>query len=331
MIKMNYYNLNGIKGNEPGAGHVVSEWSDQFSITDGDNTTEIDFKLIDLTHCVASRLFGTVQNFYAILPGISMVYPYAGVDAEIKVSKNQFEKFVNSVKSDESHKVLFYYDLQNLVGSLQNLVQESRFLFCDFYKTLNHNSYMLTDRPMQPDILMFASGQLVTGLFSKVNHLFINLSSQLDFITKIAFEMENLPVTFTEYPKLKSNGILYSDYKKIKSLPFDGTLFEANVEIKLINSLRNEIIHNASFENNPKVYQVFRENRMIEKYILVPDHTNGVFETFKNRKRFFHNEIKLNEILPAVVANFWKKMENTVDKIGNANPDKRTNGDVRSV
>ena len=310
-----YYNINGILTTEEKDGSVVCEWNNNFSIKSNDNTTEIDFKLISLTYKVADKIFGSIQNLYSILPYKSTVFSYAGVDAEIKISKQEFEKWILSQKSEETHKILFYYDFQNLVGSLQNLVQESRFLLCDFYKTLNENSFMLVEKPMQSDILMFASGQLVTNIFSKINHLFINLASQLDFITKIALELENLPTDFSDYPKLKSNGILYGDIKKIKSINFENTLFEKTDDLKLIISLRNEIIHNASFENIPKVYQVFKDNVMLEKFIFIPDTTNGIFDTFKNRNRFFNNEIKLNEILPTLVTDFWKKMEITIDNL----------------
>lgn len=310
-----HYNINGISTDKETDTSIVFEWSNHFSIKANDNTTEIDFKLISLNHKVADKLFGSVQNLYGILPFIPTAYSYAGVDAEIKVSKQEFEKWVISQNSEEAHKILFYYDFQNLVGSLQNLVQESRFLFCDFFKTLNNNSFMLIDKPLQPDILMFASGQLVTNIFSTINHLFINLASQLDFITKIYVELESLPSDFKEYPKLKSNRILYGDSKKIKAITLNNTLFDRTDDLKLILSLRNEIVHNASFENIPKVYQVFKDNVMIEKFIYIPDTTNGNFDTFKNRKRFFNNEVKLNEKLPELVTDFWKKMETTIDKL----------------
>jgi len=174
---------------------------------------------------------------------------------------------------------------------------------------------MLSDKPMKPDIFMFASGQLVTNIFSTINHLFINLSSQLDFITKIAVELENLPIDFTDYPKLKSKGVLYGDLKKIKTVNCENTLFDKTDDLKLILSLRNEIVHNASFENIPKVYQVFKDNEIIEKFIYIPDMTNGNFDTFKNRNRFFNNEIKLNEELPKLISDFWRKLEMTIDKL----------------
>ncbi|MBA4057604.1 MAG: hypothetical protein C0490_23015, partial [Marivirga sp.] len=209
---MNYYNLNGIQSPNPATNLIVTDWQGGFVMNNNDNTPEIDSKLIEIGHRAAAKLFGSIQNFNNLLPTLSMAYPYGGVDAEVKVSKNEFEKWVNSVRSPENHKILFYYDVQNLIGSLQNLVQESRHLFCEFYKILNRNSFMLIDRPMQPDIVMFASGQIVSGIFSEINHLFINLASQLDFVTKIAFELEHLPQNFDEYPKLRSRGILFGDF-----------------------------------------------------------------------------------------------------------------------
>jgi len=310
-----YYNINGILTDQPTERTIVIEWSNQFSINSNDRTSEIDFKLVALTDKIADKIFGSIQNLYAILPFKSTMYSYAGVDAELKISKQEFESWVNSQKSEETHKLLFYYDFQNLVGALQNLVQESKFLFCDFYKTLNENSFMLTNNPFRHNIVMFASGQLVVNIYSKINHLFINIASQLDFITKISIELESLPTDFKEYPKLKSNGVLYGDMKKIKTIIFDNTLFDRTDDLKLIISLRNEIIHNASFENTPKVYQVFKDNEMIEKFILIPDSTNGIFDTFKNRNRFFNNEIKLNEILPDLMTGFWNKLEKTIDKL----------------
>lgn len=308
-----HYNINGISTTNPTSDSVVYEWSNNFSILSNDNTGEIDIKLITLNHKVARKLFGSLQNLHS-LP-MNIAHSYGGMDGEIKVSKQEFEKWVISQKSEQTHKILFYYDFQNLVGSLQNLVQESRFLFCDFYKTLNENSFMLLEKPLQPNILMFASGQLVTSIFSKINHLFINFVSQLDFITKISFELENLPTSFVEYPKLKSNGLLYGDFRKIKSIDLSNTIFEKTDNLKLILSLRNEIIHNSSFENIPKVYQLFQNNIMIEKFIFVPDTTNGIFDSYKNRNRFFNNEIKLNEILPSLITDFWQKLELTIDKI----------------
>lgn len=293
----------------------ITEVNYSYSTNLKENTGEIDMKLVALPWKLADKLFGSFSKMHNILMSKTVVFTQAGIDAEIKISKQEFEEWVNSNKSEENHKLLFYYDFQSLVGSLQNLVQESKYILCDFYKILNENTFMLYSKPIEPGIVMFASGQAVTNIFSKINHLFINLASQLDFITKIIFEIENLPKNFNLYPKLKCNKIQYGDSKRLKTIDFENTVFKRTEEIKLITNLRNEIIHNASFENIPKVYQVFEENNLIEKFILIPDYTDGVFDSYKNRNRFFNNDIKLNEILPGLVTGFWDTLEKTIDKI----------------
>lgn len=311
-----FYNKNGISSVKP-ANDVfwISEWENQFFIPANDITSDLDIALISLTHKLQIKLFGSIQEFHTRLMTKSTWLSYAGIDAEIKISKIDFEKLVNANKTEEIHKFLYYYDVSNIVGALQNLVQESRYLFCEFYKLLNINSFMLQPKPFEHDSLMYASGQLVTNIFSTVNHLFINLSSQLDFITKILFELENYPMEFSIYPKLKCKDVLFGDAKKINHFTFENTVFERTDKIQLILSLRNDIIHNSSFENIPKVYQQFKNWEMIEKYILIPDTTNGNFDTFKNRNRFFDNDIKLNDILPDLIFEFWRRLMTTIKLI----------------
>ncbi|MCW3111258.1 MAG: hypothetical protein JWQ09_5764 [Segetibacter sp.] len=308
-----FYNNNGLSSTKPTNDTFwILEWNNQFSINSNDITGDLDFALIALSHKLQNKLFGSAQAFYNRLMTKTIWLSYAGIDAEIKISKVEFEKLVNNNKTDETNKFLYYYDVNNIIGSLQNLVQESKYLFCEFYKILNTNSFMLQSKPFENDSLMFASGQLVTNIFSAINHLFINLASQLDFITKICVEFENYPNNFSIYPKLKCKDILYGHANRIKGFTFENTVFEKSDKIQLILSLRNDIIHNSSFENIPKVYQQFKDGEMVEKYILIPDSTNGNFDTFKNRNRFFNNDIKLNEILPVLIFEFWNKLMATI-------------------
>ncbi len=311
-----FYNINGIPAEKATSDEFwVLEWSGQFSINKRDITPELDIELIRIGHLVAERLFGSVQKMYDGLMRRSTWLAYAGLDAEIKISKTNFEKLVQDEKGEDTHRYLYYYDYQNIIGSLQNLVQESKFLLCEFYKIFNLNHYMLAPQPIDPDGLNFASGLLVTTTFSRINHLFINLASQLDFITKIIYELEHMPTDFSSYPKLKCRGILFGDHKKFRDFDITGTVFEKNVGINLILNLRNEIVHNASIEGNSKVYQLFESGKMIEKFILIPDTTDGNFDASRNRNRFYDNDTKLNQVLPELVCTFWEKMMVTVKKI----------------
>lgn len=308
-----FYNKNGISSTKP-TNEIfwILEWNNQFSINSRDISGDLDFELIALTHKLQSKLFGSPQAFYNKLMTRTTWLSYAGIDAEIKISKVEFEKLVIENNTEETNKFLYYYDVNNIIGSLQNLVQKSKYLFCEFYKILNINSFMLQPKPFEKDSLMFASGQLVTNIYSTINHLFINLASQLDFITKICIEFENFPKDFNVYQKLKCRGKLFGHAQRIKKLPFENTVFAKSDKIQLILSLRNDIIHNSSLENIPKVYQQFQNWEMIEKFILIPDNTNGLFDSFVNRNRFFNNDVKLNEILPDLIFEFWNKLMTTI-------------------
>jgi len=311
-----YYHKNGIPSEKPNKNEFwVTYFHDRFILHDNDMSYDLENSLFRLYGVLQTKLFGSPQKWHGKIYSMGQWIPYAGIDAELKISKLNFEKFLKVSKSDENHRMLYYYDCVSLVGSLQNLVQESKYLFCDFYRVLNSNSFMLQPLPINPTGLMFASGLLVTDLFSKINHLFITLSSQLDFITKLLYELKNLHTEFSEYPKLKSKNILYGDYRKLGFSNVENTLFEKSENINLILNIRNEIIHNSSFENIPKVYQVFKDNIMTEKFVLIPDHTNGNFDTFKNRNRFFDNDVKLNEVLPLIILDFQKRLINTINLI----------------
>lgn len=308
-----YYNINGIISEKPNNDKFwITDLHGDFFIQGNDISSDVNFECVNLINLLAEKIFGSVESFHVLSMVQPQWIPYSGIDTEISISKTNFEKLYTSNKSEILNKLLYYYDFRNKIGSLQNLIIESRYLFGEFYKTFNINSFMLGSNPFEPDSLMFSSGILVTNIFSKINHLFINLSSQLDFITKIFYEYQNLPKDFNEYPKLKCYNILYDDFKRINLPNVLGSVFEKIDNLKLIINLRNEIIHNSSFENISKVYQKFENNKMVEKFILIPDSINGNFDTFRNRNRFFYNNIKLNEILPDLVFDFWNRMLATV-------------------
>jgi len=313
-----YYNINGISSKTPQHDKFwVQEFSGNFIFKEGDITFDLDNKCVELRYEIAKRIFGSKEFYFNILPSVSLAFPYAGIDAELKVSKEEFEKFVLKVKDDElSNKLLYFYDCSNILGTIQNGILETKFLIGQFYKTLNENTFLSVEGVTVIDNgVQYASGLIVTNITSLTNHIFINLYSQLDFITKFVYELEHLHTEFKNYPRLKSKDVLLGDSKRTSLRELKGSLFESSEGIRRIIYLRNEIVHNSSIDSMPKVYQVIREKEVIEKYILLPDHQNGIIKSYKNRKRFFDDEIKLNEILPELVFDFWKRLKLTLDSI----------------
>jgi len=76
-----------------------------------------------------------------------------------------------------------------------------------------------------------------------------------------------------------------------------------------------EIVHNASIDSIPKVYQNIQGKDLIEKFILLPDFKNGIIKTYKNRRRFFNDDNKLNEVLPTIIKEFWNRLKFTLSEI----------------
>ena len=319
-----FYSLNGIPIDKliDKTEFWIIESNNDYIIKENDISSDLDFEFINLRMLIADLIFGSRKKYYDILSFVPQWIPYAGIDSELKISKEHFEKLVAKIDDENTFKLLYYYDIDYLIGTIQNSIQESRNLFCEFYKEFNINNFMLAEKPFNENSVMFASGRLVTSVFSKINQLFISLYSQLDFITKLAFEIENFQTEFTKYTKLKSSNLLFGNNKKLTYSDSEktSTLFEKSARnIQIIQTLRNEIVHNASLQNIQKIYQVFNNDKLIEKFILIPDFDkNGNIKSFKNRKRFFDSDIKLNQILPDLLSDFWIREMKTIELIKNS-------------
>ncbi len=317
---MKFYNINGIPTNIPVEDrfYITELMNDELGFSTGDQSYEIEKICIQLRDYLAKKIFGDITTYHSYFN--TPIFPFAslaGIDAEVRLSKEDFETLINSIEDKERlFRLLYYFDVENLIGTLQNSVLETKYIIGKFYKTLNNNSFLVhNDLTMVDDGIQYASGYIVTNITSLVNHLFINLYSQMDFTTKIIYEIENLHMNFETYPKLKSKDTTYGDSKKTAFREMPDSIYEMSDAIRMIMYLRNEIVHNASIDGIPKVYQNIKNKKVIEKFILLPDFSNGMIRTYKNRKRFFNNDTKLNEILPTLISEFWDKLKFTLSEI----------------
>lgn len=306
-----YYNLDGIiTAEEPKEKFWITSVADDFTFKGSHKFTELEKTCINIRSEFATKIFGSLQNYYDLLPSISPALQMGGIDAEVNVSKNDFEKFINSLNNNELiNKILYFYDCANLIETLQNSILETKYLFGQFYKILNEKSFLI-DGSLNDESRgsIYASGPLVTNLTSIVNHLFINLYSQLDFVTKIVYEYENLDIEYINYPSLKANKILYGSGNRTKLKDLKNSIYEKSDSVLKIITLRNEIVHNASIDNLPKVYHTIMGRVVLEKFILIPDFKDGSLQKFRNRNRFFNNDTKLNQILPEILFDHLDRM-----------------------
>lgn len=144
---------------------------------------------------------------------------------------------------------------------------------------------------------------------------FIKLYSILDIIVKIIFELENPTETFDGIKKMKSSEKLWGDKKRLRINNCSGTVFEDCEIVRMIEFLRNEAVHNGTWEFCPRVFLEFNKQQIVERYMLFPDFDEGRLSSVKNRKHFFSAEIKVNDILIAIHDDFYKRLLATLRHI----------------
>lgn len=134
----------------------------------------------------------------------------------------------------------------------------------------------------------------------------------MDMLCKIGHELQFPEKEFTSYKKIKSVDLLWGARKKLQINNTPHTLFEKGDLVSLVESLRNEVVHNGTWELNPKIFVKFECGSPIERYMLFPDISQGHLATVKNRKHFFGNGMKVNEVLPKIHIAYQRKLLNTV-------------------
>lgn len=312
-----FYNLNGIPSELPKEQEIwFQKLHGEILFKDEELILKIDSLCANLYDLFIGKIFADRQLYYSKISLVPLWISEGGIGPELKISKEQFEKFVSSVEKDElSNKFLYYFDCSNLISTLQNSVVESNYLLAHFYEVFNENDFSFQNSTILSNGVQFVAGITVTKIFSILNYIFINLNSQLDFISKICYEYEKMESNFKTYPKLKSSTILYGNHKKLSFANQKDSVFENCASIRKILTIRSELVHNASIEGLPKVYQVIKDGHVVEKFILFPDFKDGNLKTYKNRRRFFDDDHKLNELLPELLVEYWSRLKNTLESI----------------
>ena len=114
---------------------------------------------------------------------------------------------------------------------------------------------------------------------------------------------------------MKCADVLWGTRKKLTINGMPGTLFEKCDFISTIEALRNELVHNGTWELNPKKYIRFENGMVQERFMLFPDIQQGHLATVKSRKHFFSSGIKVNDILPCIHSEFKSRLLKTIEII----------------
>ncbi len=311
---MKRYLQNGlIKDNlkESFTGFYLLKKDESVYFDDYDNFTEIELAFRDLGENILQLIFPNTDEYYSKISSIPTMIMNAGLNSDSALSK---ELFSSEILKINDFRFLYYADLISLLCSIADRVIFMRKSFIDFY--INFCEIEIPNfEKNSTEYDGWTAGEEITQIFNSLHGYFINTYSLFDLTTKLVYELENFDNDFTKYKKRKSGRILFGDKKRLKTMNIENTIFANSNSVKIIETLRHELIHNGSWEDIPKVFFQFKNSELINKWIHFPDFDGNKIITFCNRKRFFSQANKINEILPNIMRDINSLLNNTINEI----------------
>jgi hypothetical protein len=279
---------------------------------------EIETELIDLYDRFQDLYFKDSSLFYTEQYNIPVGLAEGGQSSMIAISKDDFLNLRDKVKGSFSNldRHIYVRDCQYLVSTVQNLIQAVEFCFEQYY--IQVGQFNISDELLAISDTYQCSSDQTRQIAFFVEAFFIKLYSILDVIVKIVYELENPVDSFLSMTKLRSSEKVWGDRKNISLNGLVGSIFEDCKLFSQIESLRNEIIHNGTWEFPPKLYVKVEGHEIVERFMLFPDLENGRLATAKNRKRFFHKGTKINDVLVSTHDEFYNRLLFTLKRINSS-------------
>lgn len=277
---------------------------------------ELDNQLVELYDLFRTLLFKDAKKYYEEVMSLPNWVQHAGQDSDCTISADMFSERMLNANIPNLYRHLYLVDCQFLVGTVQNLLCAMEDAFISYYKTiatfeLDEHHKKITD----PNGTIMILSEEVTRVSSYIETYFTKAYSILDIMCKICYEIQYPRTEFKAYEKIRSADVLWGKRKKLKINETASTIFEKCDFISNIEAIRNEIVHNGTWELNPKVFVRFENYTEEERFMLFPDMDQGHLATVKNRKHFFFSNVKINDILPKLHLEFKVRLLNTLNKI----------------
>lgn len=276
---------------------------------------KIDSSCVQLYELFTYKIFGDEiesyqkKNYY--LP--QFIYD-AGLTPESGLTAIQFKDivsdFITSNKTftrEEIFRSIYERDVHFLISCLQGRILELREHFKIYWYELNKLSPF--EASHFSDTIFFQSGEITALLFSQINSLIIKAASILDLVSKIHCEYKSELPGFSRIAKLRSIKVLYQGYKN-----FDVGVIQNKV-FNMIFSLRHELVHNGSIDNN-HIYFETKNGKVIKKWIPLQDFSKeGHLIKSNNRRSFFSQGNELNRVAPIGIHILLKWLLKTIKNL----------------
>lgn len=202
-----------------------------------------------------------------------------------------------------------------MIHSLQNAIEAFDISFVDVYLSLVESADQLDflDKGSMEEEEYRVSSARARKVSYAIENYFIKANAILDYFCKLCFELEHRYEDFSKIPRLISRNKTYGNRKSLHIQRKEHTIFEYDETIKLIENIRNQVIHNGSLDSKPVVFYREVKGKMVERYALLPDTTDGHLDTWINRNKFYGKHIKVNDILPEIHNKFCRKILSTIE------------------
>ncbi|MGV2495827.1 hypothetical protein [Pelagerythrobacter aerophilus] len=272
-----------------------------------DGLYDVEAECVRLHDDLAASIFGSLAYYHSLLPQAPQFLSESGLNSESALTRDQFgQVLIQCAAQPELNRFLYLYDVRSLVAAVQECTKEVSQLTGEFYRILNLEPFF-TPGVVVPDGVRWSTSPTVTTLNSTLGFLFIRMHSLLDYIAKLAREIDELRSDFKSYPRLASANFLFGHRKKLKIGALPDSLFEPCEDVTEVELVRNLLIHDGLLDDMPKAYEVIENGVAVERFILFPDRRDGKLERFKNRHRFYGGEDKINLRLAGLVKRFQQR------------------------
>ena len=273
---------------------------------------DIEANCIDIYDAFTDKIFPDRDKYYDEMNSCPLLVYRWGLDSDFFSSKDEFNQFIQDENTETYFPHLFLADCHNLMGNLQNRINSTSIQLNNFLAHLED----VTVTPLSEYGYFWATGECVVNVFAALHDLIITMYASFDLISKIAYQLENMPNDYNKYHKLKCKNILYGHKNRLKNIDFSDTIFESCEAVNKIESMRHDLIHNGTWEFQPKVHYKAEKGEVVDKWILQPDYNeSGRFETVNNRNRFYSKENRINITIIPLIEEYWSRVNNTLINI----------------
>lgn len=292
----------------------------------------LNANIIGLYDLINTKVFGTLDKYYYKIDNTPIFLGTEGHEQELYMSKEEFQRaLVESpifllIKEESRYKYMYVYDMHAMLDDLQSAVFSVIPMFLrsseDLFELTNKVVNLISKEKFYSNSWGYHSGNSADIMNSNFMNIITRMTSVLDIITKLTFEICNVPTDFEGYIKFRSGNQYFNNIKRFKGLLsdyrcYEGSLIDINEEFQELINIRNSITHNMFLTSKPKINYKLAANDKEKEFLLsniflwdIDDKGNAM--RWNNRCRFYSNKTCMQKYLIRQIVKFYDAIDKTV-------------------